>query len=54
MEIIRALTAFILMTSVVAAETISVGTAKGIGTAATMIAVEKGYYKELGLDVRVE
>jgi NitT/TauT family transport system substrate-binding protein len=54
MEIIRALIAFILMTSVAAADIITVGTAKGIGTASTMIAVEKGYYKELGLDVRVE
>ena len=34
--------------------TISVGTASGIGTAATMIALEKGYYRELGLDVRIE
>jgi NitT/TauT family transport system substrate-binding protein len=54
MAIFKIVIAFFLMTSFAIAETISVGTARGIGTAATMIALEKGYYKELGLNVKVE
>jgi NitT/TauT family transport system substrate-binding protein len=49
------LTCFLLLFSSIAfAEPIRVGAAKGLGTAATMIAVHKGYYKQQGIDVVVE
>lgn len=36
------------------ADTIRVSAARGLGTAATVIAIEKGYYKQEGLDVVIE
>ena len=53
-RLIAFLLQFLALTSLSLADTIRVGTATGIGTAATMIALEKGYYKEVGLDVKIE
>lgn len=54
MASIRLILALLFMTSAALADTIRVTTAKGLSSATTFIAMEKGYYRQAGLNVVVE